>query len=290
MRLSIDFRLARALSGGLPCLPSILHQQLCALPRWSLGHDAQNSLRRVDRGYHDSSRSRRLLSAPPLLKIPKRTAPTQLQGAVFPEVDSHLERKAQDSSKLWTHTCYDQKSPIALFEKLGTLQCITFAYDGMGRSYGLFACKYCEDSQNEMSWPFVTTMDAIATSGITVREITMDDTRRYGVVSIGRLESLAGSLSGFDAFVISSFRDQVIGWANVMNYIANDLDLTKIELKNLFDRRGSRVGIGERPRTAITLEGPQLGETMRFHAQDLVDGGWGPELQQAFVSYPFIGQ
>ncbi|KAF2732861.1 hypothetical protein EJ04DRAFT_565604 [Polyplosphaeria fusca] len=104
----------------------------------------------------------------------------------------------EENAKFWSETRNDQKSLVTVFRKARHLRSITFAYDSMHKNYGTFGRRYCESSQNEMSRPFVSTMEAIVTSGLTIEEITIHDTRKHGAVSLGRLESLARHLSKFD--------------------------------------------------------------------------------------------
>jgi hypothetical protein len=109
-----------------------------------------------------------------------------------------LTERSEKLAEFWNKTRFDQTTLITVFKRLRALQTISFAYTGMHLSFGKFGRRYCESSQNEMSRPFVVTMSAIAASGIVVREISMPDERKYGAVSIGRLESLSPSLSKFD--------------------------------------------------------------------------------------------
>ncbi|KAF2475352.1 uncharacterized protein BDR25DRAFT_382300 [Lindgomyces ingoldianus] len=110
-----------------------------------------------------------------------------------------LNEKAAESYRYWNETRHDQKTLTAIFERLKKLDSILFCYNGMCRSYGKFSRRYCESSQNEMSRPFVSTLAAIAVSGIIVHEISVHPQRRHGAISVGRLESLSPILSRFDA-------------------------------------------------------------------------------------------
>jgi hypothetical protein len=74
-----------------------------------------------------------------------------------------------------------------------------------------------------------------------------------------------------------------------MHRISGDLDLQTLELLNLFSRMGSRVGIDGTMKGAIILEGPKLKDELRYHAEHLVNGNWGPAFHLASVAYPFIG-
>jgi hypothetical protein len=121
----------------------------------------------------------------------------------FSNLSVEDERDAKESAdslaRQWNATRFDQKVLIRMFERIKTLQSITFEYEGMEKRYGKFGRRYCETSQNEMSRPFVSTMNAIVAAGITVQNIYMDDKKYHGAVSVGRLESLSPVLSRFDA-------------------------------------------------------------------------------------------
>lgn len=111
-----------------------------------------------------------------------------------------LRYEAEDHAKYWVETRLDIKTLTTVFEmrKSTGLKKIVFAYDGMVKKYGKFARQYCENSQNEMSGPFVATMTAIAQSGIAVEEISIHKERKYGAVSIGRLEQISRFLRQLD--------------------------------------------------------------------------------------------
>lgn len=111
---------------------------------------------------------------------------------------SEVEVRLEQATRFWNETRYDRKALTSVFEHLGNLQSIVFAYDGMKKNFLLFGRRYCESSQNEMSRPFVTTMAAVAMSKLIVQTITIDPQRRYGAVSTGRLESLAPVMARFD--------------------------------------------------------------------------------------------
>lgn len=111
---------------------------------------------------------------------------------------SEVETRFEQATRFWNETRHDRKVLTSVFEHLGRLQSIVFAYDGMRKNFLLFGRRYCESSQNEMSRPFVTTMAAVAMSKLIVQTITIDPQRRYGAVSTGRLESLAPLLPRFD--------------------------------------------------------------------------------------------
>lgn len=108
------------------------------------------------------------------------------------------EKEAKNVSVFFNETRYDQKCMQIVFEKIRRLDSIVFGYEGMEKKYGKFGRRYCESSQHEMSRPFVSTMAAIADSGIHVKNISIHEQHKYGAVGIGRLESLAPSLRTFD--------------------------------------------------------------------------------------------
>ena len=119
-----------------------------------------------------------------------------LENRLNNEEDS-LSYEAERMSKYWSETLHDQKDLIQFFKHVRYLDSVTFAFDGMDRHLGKFARMYCERSRNEMSRPFVTTMAAIAISGVTVKNVYLHKVRNYGAISIGRLESLSPFLSKF---------------------------------------------------------------------------------------------
>jgi hypothetical protein len=108
------------------------------------------------------------------------------------------EKEAKELATFFNETRYDQKCLRSVFEKVQSLESIEFGYKGMDRDYGKFRLGYCQSSQHEMSRPFVSTMAAIAASGIHVKEIYVHPVDNHGAISIGRLESLAPSLRNFD--------------------------------------------------------------------------------------------
>ncbi|KAF2654703.1 hypothetical protein K491DRAFT_600295 [Lophiostoma macrostomum CBS 122681] len=110
-----------------------------------------------------------------------------------------LKEQAESLAKYWNETRLDVKTLKGIFEERKILQSISFAYEGMDKKFGKFGRQYCETSQNEMSRPFVATLTAIATSGLDVGEIIFHGRKKYGAVSIGRLEALSPMLSRFDA-------------------------------------------------------------------------------------------
>lgn len=111
---------------------------------------------------------------------------------------SEMENAHEEVSRFWNETRHDRKTLTTVFEHLGRLQSIVFAYDGMKKNFLLFGRRYCEGSQNEMSRPIVSTLAAIAMSKLIVQTITIDSQRRYGALSTGRLESLSPLLPRFD--------------------------------------------------------------------------------------------
>jgi hypothetical protein len=111
---------------------------------------------------------------------------------------SEVEARFEQITRFWNETRRDRKALASVFQNLGRLQSIVFAYDGMKKNFLLFGRRYCESSQNEMSRPFVSTFAAVAMSKLVVQTITIDPGRRYGAVSTGRLESLSPLLIVFD--------------------------------------------------------------------------------------------
>jgi hypothetical protein len=111
---------------------------------------------------------------------------------------SEVETRSEQITRFWNETQRDRKALASVFQHLGRLQSIVFAYDGMNKNFLLFGRRYCESSQNEMSRPFVSTFAAVAMSKLVVQTITIDPGRRYGAVSTGRLESLSPLLIVFD--------------------------------------------------------------------------------------------
>jgi hypothetical protein len=109
------------------------------------------------------------------------------------------EKTANEIATFFNETRYDQKCLRSIFEKARNLEGIKFGYEGMDKDYGKFRLEYCQSSQHEMSRPFVSTMAAIAASGIHLKHISVHPLYNYGAISIGRLESLAPCLKNFDA-------------------------------------------------------------------------------------------
>jgi hypothetical protein len=113
-------------------------------------------------------------------------------------IHSKIEEEAEDAARYWSETRHDQKLLTSVFTRQQNLPSITFAYNGMNKNHLLFGRRYCENSQNEMSRPFVSTMAALVTSRLHVQSIGLDTERRYGAISIGRLESISPILARFD--------------------------------------------------------------------------------------------
>ncbi|ORY14091.1 hypothetical protein BCR34DRAFT_480132 [Clohesyomyces aquaticus] len=111
-----------------------------------------------------------------------------------------LNEKADNSFRYWNETRHDQQTLTAIFQRLKQINSITFCYDGVHRWYGFgnHKDKYCESSQNEMSRPFVSTLAAIAASGILVHELSVHKERNHGAISVGRLESISPLLPRLD--------------------------------------------------------------------------------------------
>ncbi len=107
-------------------------------------------------------------------------------------------KTATNIAAFFNETRYDQKCLKTIFARLSVLESVVFLYEGMDKKFGKFGRRYCEASQHEMSRPFVSTLAAIAASGIPVKVISTHHIHKYGAISIGRLESLAPSLRNFD--------------------------------------------------------------------------------------------
>jgi hypothetical protein len=114
------------------------------------------------------------------------------------ELYVEIEEESAKVAKYWNETRQDLIILTSVFKRLQRLSSITFAYDPMDKRYDLFGRRYCENSQNEMSRPFVTTIAALATSQLDVQSIGVDPNRRYGAISVGRLESISPVLKEFD--------------------------------------------------------------------------------------------
>lgn len=110
-----------------------------------------------------------------------------------------LQEEANEVAKRFNETRFDIKCLTTVFKHSNHLENITFAYEGMEPRYSKFGSRYCEVSQHEMSRPFISTLSALAVSGVKAKHIKMYDGKEYGAISIGRLESLAPSLRFFDA-------------------------------------------------------------------------------------------
>ncbi|KAF2623865.1 hypothetical protein BU25DRAFT_442338 [Macroventuria anomochaeta] len=110
-----------------------------------------------------------------------------------------LQEEAEEVAKWFNETRFDVKCLTTVFSRLTNLESITFSYTGMESRFSKFSHRYCSTSQHEMSRPFISTLAALATSGVKVKHIKIHDENRHGAVSIGRLECLAPSLRYFDA-------------------------------------------------------------------------------------------
>jgi hypothetical protein len=108
------------------------------------------------------------------------------------------QKEAHDLAAFFNETRFDQKCLQTVFESTQRLESVRFRYEGMDQKHATFQRRYCESSQHEMSRPFVSTMAAIAASGVQLKAILIDPTHNYGAISIGRLESLAPSLTRFN--------------------------------------------------------------------------------------------
>jgi hypothetical protein len=109
-----------------------------------------------------------------------------------------IENEAKALTTDLNETQYDKRCMQMVLKNVQALESIEFRYDGMENAYSKFGRRYCEMSQHEMSRPFVSTMTAIAASGLQIKKISINDRQNHGAVGIGRLESLAPALSSFD--------------------------------------------------------------------------------------------
>lgn len=109
------------------------------------------------------------------------------------------QKEAHDLAAFFNETRFDQKCLQAVFGRIQCLESVSFRFEGMDQKHAIFQRRYCESSQHEMSRPFVSTMAAVAASGVQVKAILIDPKCNYGAISIGRLESLASSLVRFVA-------------------------------------------------------------------------------------------
>lgn len=114
-----------------------------------------------------------------------------VEGIVFKselqELYAEKEKEAKALATFFNKTRYDEKCLRTAFSKVQRLESIVFGYEGMDKNYGKFVRRYCESSQHEMSRPFVSTMAAVAASGIRIKQIAVDPSNDYGAVTIGRL-------------------------------------------------------------------------------------------------------
>jgi hypothetical protein len=89
----------------------------------------------------------------------------------------------------------DRKLLSLAFLIIGHLRSITFIYEGFDTMDPEDAMYHMRRCQNEMSRPFMTTMSAIAFSGLTVEAITATEDQRYGFVCIGKMKFMAWQYS-----------------------------------------------------------------------------------------------
>ena len=109
-----------------------------------------------------------------------------------------LQEEADSMAKLLNETRFDIKCLTTVFKRVMNLESIAFKYQGMEERYSKFGRRYCKATQHEMSRPFVSTMSAIAASGVQVKAVILHPQHVHGAVSVGRLESLAPSLRYFN--------------------------------------------------------------------------------------------
>ncbi|USP78825.1 hypothetical protein yc1106_06099 [Curvularia clavata] len=133
-------------------------------------------------------------------------------GGVKPSAQRQLEaeqvlaeQKIKETTTFFNETRYDQKMLKQAFSNLSklpggsSLTRLTFLYNGLSAAYSGGSPLYCQLSQCEMSRPFVSTLAALASSpDIHISDILLSRDAPHGAVSIGRLESLAPSLTAFD--------------------------------------------------------------------------------------------
>ncbi|KAF2805029.1 uncharacterized protein BDZ99DRAFT_466706 [Mytilinidion resinicola] len=129
----------------------------------------------------------------------------------------------------------DRKLLSLAFLIIRHLRTITFIYDGfdsMEPEDSMYHMRRCQD---EMSRPFMTTMSAIAFSGLTVDEITVSKEHRHGFVTIGKMRFMAWQYS------------------NLRHAFAN-LRVLKIDLRDWMNpTRGWMPGLEKSPNVARLL-------------------------------------
>ncbi|KNG51641.1 hypothetical protein TW65_91138 [Stemphylium lycopersici] len=160
-------------------------------------------------------RTRKRLSETIAITTPYGAMASPEQRALQDEYDS-VAKAGEEATTFFNETRFDIKTLTRCFANLSSSTCaagkdgrngesgfhtLTFAYTGLPPSYAKSPQTYCQSSQVEMSRPFISTMSALAstpTLHARIRSISIDAQRRYGAVSIGRLERLAPQLSAFD--------------------------------------------------------------------------------------------
>lgn len=109
-----------------------------------------------------------------------------------------LSQEAEKAARWLRESRFDMTALKTAFFRTKTLESIVFSCSGMERRYSMFAHRYCESSQGEMSRPFVSTLHALASTDTAVRRIEIAPGKDYGAVSVGRLESLAPLFRALD--------------------------------------------------------------------------------------------
>ncbi|KAF2502716.1 hypothetical protein BU16DRAFT_521407 [Lophium mytilinum] len=129
----------------------------------------------------------------------------------------------------------DRKLLSLAFLIIRHLRTITFSYDALDSMEPQDAMYHMRRCQTEMSRPFMTTMSAIAFSGLTVDEITVSKEHRYGFVTIGKMRFRAWQYS------------------NLGHALAN-LRVLKIDLRDwMSPARGWTPGLEKTPNVARLL-------------------------------------
>lgn len=120
----------------------------------------------------------------------RRIRDAQLDDGLRQLLDIELRLINEDRVKLsdFAKSGQDRKLLALAFMVIGRLHSIAFAYDGFNESEAEDAMYHLRRAQTEMSRPFVSTIAAIAFSGLAVEEITVQNHRRSGFVSIGKLK------------------------------------------------------------------------------------------------------
>jgi len=129
----------------------------------------------------------------------------------------------------------DRKLLSLAFLIIRHLRSITFIYEGFNAMDPEDAMYHMRRCQNEMSRPFMTTMSAIAFSGLTIEAITATEEQRYGFVCIGKMRFMAWQYS------------------NLRHAFAN-LKVLKLDLRDwMSPTRGWLPGLEKSPNVAQLL-------------------------------------